>query len=172
MEHAPLLFPLMSNPCLTTYLAWAPHTNEDETRSVLQALVQAGEQGTGYHWIILEAGEARGLISLIDVRRRHRLLTLERAEIAYWVAVEHQGRGIATEATAAVVDAAFSHLKFNRLLILHTTTNTASARIPQKLGFRFMGRERQAFCKDGIWHDQNHFEILAEDWRRTKQMAD
>lgn len=164
-EHAGALFPLMADPRLTRYLAWAPHKDLGETRTVLASLARAQSQDMGYHWTIFENGAARGIVSLIDVRRRHRLWTLNRAEIAYWVDVNQQGRGIATEATRAVVGAAFSGLELNRLIISHTSANPASGRIPVALGFRFIGTEHQFFLKDGVWHDMNHYELLAEEWR-------
>ncbi len=164
VRHAPSLFPLMSDARLTTYLAWAPHASPDETVSVLRSLELAQLEGAGYHWTIFEDGTARGLISLIDVRRRHRLWTFDRAEIAYWIDPDRQGRGIATEATAAIVDAAFRRLDLHRLIVSHTSDNPASGRIPQRLGFRLVGTERQFFKKNGVWHDMNHYELLADDW--------
>lgn len=166
--HAQALFPLMCDEGLTHYLAWAPHHDVAETQEVLDALVRAQAQGAAYHWTIFEDGAARGVISLIDVRRRHRLWTLERAEIAYWIDVNQQGRGLATEATRAVVDAAFLQLGLNRLIISHTSANPASGRIPVALGFRFVGTEKEFFSKDGMWFDMNHFELLARDWRRRR----
>jgi ribosomal-protein-serine acetyltransferase len=164
VRHAPSLFPLMSDARLTAYLAWAPHASKDETVSVLQSLERAHAEGTGYHWTIFEGEAARGLVSLIDVRRRHRLWTLDRAEIAYWVDPDRQGQGIATEATRAIVSVAFGQLDLHRLLISHTSDNPASGRIPQRLGFRLVGTEREFFKKNGVWHDMNHYELLADDW--------
>lgn len=165
LKHAQLLSPMMSDPRLTTYLAWAPHRDVDETTRVVESLVRAQVQGSGYHWTIFEGQAARGLISLIDVQRTHRLWELQRAEVAYWVDPEQQRSGIATEAVAAVVACAFERLGLNRLRISHTSANPASGRIPQKLGFRFVGTEQQFFKKNGVWHDMNHYELLAGDWK-------
>lgn len=167
-DHAPALYPMMSDERLTRYLAWAPHRNLAETQAVVASLMLAQSQGAGYHWTIFEDSCARGIISLIDVRRGHRLWTLNRAEIAYWVDVNHQGRGIATEAAHAVVEAAFSALGFNRLIVSHTSANPASGRIPASLGFRFVGTEKEFFSKDGVWFDMNHYEMLARDWRARR----
>ena len=163
--HVSALFPLMSDPAITTYLAWEPHADEAETAGVLEALTEAAANGSGYHWTIFEGEEAAGLLSLIDVKRRHRSWILDRAEIAYWIAPSRQGRGLATEATEAVVAFAFDRLGLNRLWISHTSANPASGRVPQKLGFRFFGTERQFFKKNAVWHDMNHYELLAGDWK-------
>lgn len=163
--HARLLFPLMQDARLTRYLAWAPHISEEETSRLVEALVRSQAESKGYHWVIFEGDRALGLISLIDVMRHHRLWRLDRAEIAYWIDPGRQGEGIATEATAAITEAAFTRLGLNRLRISHTSANPASGRIPQKLGFRFVGTEYEFFEKDGIWYDMNHYEMLARDWR-------
>lgn len=163
-EHAPVLYPLMRDERITTYLAWAPHRDVNETAAVIDSLVGSQQRGSAYHWAIFESGYARGLISLIDVQRTHRVWTLDRAEVAYWIDPSAQGRGIATEATQAVVQCAFEVLGLNRLKISHTSANPASGRIPQKLGFRFVGTERQFFNKNGEWFDMNHYELLAVDW--------
>ncbi len=162
--HAALLTKAMQDPRLTTYLAWAPHHNEEETARVLDGLHQAGLSGTGYHWTIFFGNEACGLVSLIDVKRHHRLWELQRAEIAYWVAVDWQNRGIATEAVKAVVNAGFSHFGLSRLIISQASENSASARIPQTLGFRYVGQEHHFFSKGGKNFDMNHHEMLRHDW--------
>jgi ribosomal-protein-alanine N-acetyltransferase len=164
VEHAELLSPGMRDAELTRYLAWAPHIDVEETRAVLRSMQQAQAQGLAYHWTVFVNDDACGVVSLIDVRRRHRLWVLQRAEIAYWVAPVYQDRGIATEALSAVIAAAFGPLELNRLIVSHTSANAASGRIPRKLGFRFVGCEQHYFCKDGEWFDMNHYELLRDDW--------
>jgi RimJ/RimL family protein N-acetyltransferase len=60
-------------------------------------------------------------------------------EIAYGVAIEHQGKGYATEAAAALVSYAFSHAEV-RLVRAHTLPEpNASTRVLTKCGFRRVG---------------------------------
>ena len=60
-------------------------------------------------------------------------------EIAYGVAAEHQGKGYATEAAAALVSYAFSHGKV-RVVRAHTLPEpNASTRVLTKCGFRRVG---------------------------------
>ena len=162
LGHVEGLFALMRVPELSTYLAWEPHTEIAMTSALVESLMRANEVGSGYHWTILEGGRVAGLVSLIDIRRQHRCWNLQRAEVAYWVDVARHGSGIATEA------AAFDTFGLHRLIISHTSANPASGRIPQKLGFRFVGTEREFFEKNGTWYDMNHYEILVEDWRSAR----
>lgn len=161
-------FPLMRDPLVTKYLAWAPHERMEETISVLTSLSEAHAKGTSYHWAICEDRAVRGMVSLIDIVRMHRLWTVNRAEIAYWIGTAFQGAGLATEATRGVVACAFGILGLNRLRISHTSANPGSGRIAEKLGFRFVGNEREFFEKNGVWYDMNHYELLASDWKRLK----
>jgi len=164
-EHAAALFPLMSDDRVTAFLTWDPHSDEAETARVLEGLASAQARDAGYHWTIFQNGTAVGIVSLIDVQRTHRSWTLQRAEIAYWITPQRQGEGLATEATQAVATCAFERLGLQRLRISHTSANPASGRIPQKLGFRFVGTERRFFKKNDRWHDMNHYELLIDDWK-------
>lgn len=59
-------------------------------------------------------------------------------ELGFWVAREHWGRGIATEAAAAVIDIART-LKLPVIDAAHFLDNPASGRVLEKLGFRSTG---------------------------------
>lgn len=56
-------------------------------------------------------------------------------EIGYWVHVAHTGRGIATLATAIMLDAAFEISAVEAVEVVHDVANTASQRVPERLGF-------------------------------------
>jgi RimJ/RimL family protein N-acetyltransferase len=58
-----------------------------------------------------------------------------RAELGYWIAQPHWGRGYATEAARAVLDMAFWSLRLDRIEAGHFPDNQGSARVLAKLGF-------------------------------------
>lgn len=62
------------------------------------------------------------------------------AEIGYWVGKPYWGRGIATEAAAALVEHCFRVEKRPRLTCCHFSDNAASARVIAKLGFKARGQ--------------------------------
>lgn len=65
----------------------------------------------------------------------HRRIAADGLEIGYWVRAGHTGRGIATAAAGALVEAA-SHLDgVTHVEIHHDEGNLASGRVPAKLGF-------------------------------------
>lgn len=66
----------------------------------------------------------------------------EDVEVGYWVDEAHQGAGIATRVTAALRGVAFSSAEVERVLLIHSTANDKSRRIPEKLGFRMVASDR------------------------------
>jgi ribosomal-protein-alanine N-acetyltransferase len=161
------LWPLMSDRRITTFLAWEPHQSIEETGEMIRALVAAQQEGRGYHWVVVHAGKVVGLVSLIDVRRKHRCWTMNRSELAYWIGIPYQRMGFATEAAAAVIGFGFTRLHLRKILVYHAADNPSSGRTIEKLGFRFVGEERDSFQKDSVWHNLRHFEMLADEMPQT-----
>src|SRR5690606_27441365 len=63
-------------------------------------------------------------------------------EIGYWVRVDQAGRGIATEATAALTRIAFEIEGIRRVEVRCDPANSRSRRVPEKLGFTHEGTLR------------------------------
>ena len=57
-------------------------------------------------------------------------------ELGYWLRTDQTGQGLATEAAAALTQAAFTELGAKRIEIRCDPRNFRSARIPERLGFR------------------------------------
>jgi RimJ/RimL family protein N-acetyltransferase len=66
-------------------------------------------------------------------------------EFGYWIARPYWGRGIATEAGAALIANARDTLRLKRLDAGHFLDNPASGRVLQKLGFRPTGVTRSRY---------------------------
>lgn len=105
-----------------------------------------------------ESGELVGAIGLV-VGREH-----DRAEIGYWIAVEHWNRGYATEAARAVIRYGFEELNLNRIFAVHFARNAGSGRVMQKLGMRHEGSLREHLVKWGERIDVEVYGILRGDW--------
>ncbi|MEK6371707.1 MAG: GNAT family N-acetyltransferase [Acidobacteriota bacterium] len=105
-----------------------------------------------------ESGELVGAIGLV-VGREH-----DRAEIGYWIAVEHWNRGYATEAARAVIRYGFEELNLNRIFAVHFARNAGSGRVMQKLGMRHEGSLREHLVKWGERIDVELYGILRGDW--------
>lgn len=88
---------------------------------------------------------------------------LRTAELGYWLAEEHWGRGIATRAVRAFTDDAFDRFDLIRVYATVFETNPASARVLEKAGFRFEGRLRMSVVKAGRVLDQLMYSKLKRD---------
>ena len=76
----------------------------------------------------------------------------DEAELGYWIAPDHWGRGYATEAGRAVVELAFDGLRLPALAAGHFTDNPASGAVLRKLGFAPTGETcgTQSLARGGI----------------------
>ena len=90
-------------------------------------------------------GAASGSIGVFpgeDVHRRS-------AEIGYWIARPHWGRGIATEAVAAMTERTFRETEIERIHAAVFEWNPASMRVLEKCGYVREGWLRKSVWKDG-----------------------
>ncbi|MCW2966976.1 MAG: N-acetyltransferase [Solirubrobacteraceae bacterium] len=78
--------------------------------------------------------ELLGAVSLLRVDAENR-----RAELGYWVAAEHRGRGVAVRAVALMAAWAFAERGLARLELHIDLENAASRRVAEKAGFAFEG---------------------------------
>jgi RimJ/RimL family protein N-acetyltransferase len=76
------------------------------------------------------------------------------AELSYWIATPHWGRGHATRAVAALTDHAFFRLGLTRLYARVFDGNERSRRVLEKCAYQLEGRMRSAVLKDGRHADQ------------------
>jgi RimJ/RimL family protein N-acetyltransferase len=76
------------------------------------------------------------------------------AELSYWIATPHWGRGHATRAVAALTDHAFFRLGLTRLYARVFDGNAPSQRVLEKCAYQLEGHMRCAVLKDGCYADQ------------------
>jgi RimJ/RimL family protein N-acetyltransferase len=69
----------------------------------------------------------------------HRRIGPTGVEIGYWIDAGHTGRGLARRATHALTDLAFAVPGIDHVEIHHDAENEASRRIPERLGYRWVG---------------------------------
>lgn len=86
-----------------------------------------------------------------------------RAEVAFWIAPNHQAAGYGWDALSTLVDYAFDQLGLHKLTAEAFATNEASMRLLESLGFEREGRLREEEYVDGEWVDVIRFGLLAEE---------
>ena len=116
----------------------------------------ARKMGPETFFAIAVDGEAVGGIGFVlqqDVERVS-------AEIGYWLGEQFWGRGIATEALAAVTRYAIEQHRLTRLFAVPFAYNTASCRVLEKAGYVLEARLRRSAIKDGQVVDQFQYTYI------------
>lgn len=137
-----------------------PYTREDGENWLAMAL----SQDPATNFAIAVDDEAIGGIGLelkSDVFRRS-------TEIGYWIGERFWGRGIATEAVAALTSWGFANLDIERIYAGVFSWNPASSRVLEKVGYTFEGRLHNAIYKDGRVLDELVYATWPEHWRRVR----
>lgn len=163
IHYTESLFNLMSKHVDTTYLSWEPHDNVKTTIELIENLTEVQSQEKSFHWCIFNKEQLVGFASLIDVRRKSRTWTIDRAELSYLIGNPYTGKGFATEASKAIIDFGFKNLLLHKIIIGHAEKNTESKRICEKLKFKQYAHEHDAFMKENIWHDLLWYELLKNE---------
>lgn len=86
------------------------------------------------------------------------------AMIGYTIRPDRQRRRIGQEAVTALVGALFDRTGVHRVAATVDPLNIASARLLERLGFRYEGCARAAAPVRGQWLDDDRYAILRSDW--------
>lgn len=132
-EDAPALFRAIAQPSVVRNLASPPWPYLPEHAEAFLATERKPSEASAL--IFLRGPGSPELIGAIGFGGR----SAGNAELGYWIAAPHWGRGYATEAGRAVIAAARGSLRVRRLVAGHFLDNPASGRVLEKLGFRPTG---------------------------------
>ena len=124
---------------LRPWMPWAADYSRASAEEYLAGSIKSWDEGTEYNYAIL-APSPDGLGTLAGVAGLMARIGPGGLEIGYWVHRGYVRRGLATAATAALVEQAFRLPGVDRVEIVHDELNVASAGIPRKLGFTEVGR--------------------------------
>ena len=86
------------------------------------------------------------------------------AEIGYWIASAHEGRGLVTRACDELIDYAFTELGLHRVTIRVAPSNARSRAIPERLGFTEEALLREAGRTALGYHDLVVYGLLEDEW--------
>jgi [ribosomal protein S5]-alanine N-acetyltransferase len=125
--------------------------NETHANEWLARAVPAADRSAMRSWAIRDVdGEQIGGIGFHDSPAGHE----HSAELGYWLASRHWGRGIMTEAVLAVSNYGFQELGISRITAAIFLGNAASARVLEKCGFSLEApRMRRLYRKAGCFID-------------------
>jgi RimJ/RimL family protein N-acetyltransferase len=105
------------------------------------------------HFAITIRDEAVGGIGVIVGDSRQLAVSDHCGEIGYWLGESFWGRGIMSEAVAAITDWAFTELGLVRLHAFVYARNPTSARVLEKANYEYEGRQSARYFKEGEFID-------------------
>jgi ribosomal-protein-alanine N-acetyltransferase len=157
----PELLPLIGTREVAATTLRIPHPYTEQNARDFFVLLE--EPGRLWLAITLRAdGRMIGGIGL-TVDQQH-----QRAELGYWLGVNHWGQGFATEAAREMLRHGFEDLALLRIFASHFKQNTASGRILRKLGMSYEGCQREHYRKWNEPVDSELYGILRKEWERNE----
>ena len=106
-------------------------------------------------------------VGVISVNRA----TPGRAELGYWLGVDHWGRGFATEAARGAIDYFFEEFADDHLYAGARVTNPASRNVLEKCGFQWSGVQLHRFQALGSSTPVDCFRLSRGVWASLKSWS-
>jgi ribosomal-protein-serine acetyltransferase len=149
---------------LRPWMIWEHTTKSaEDTRTFIQSCLDepVSIEGNGI-WV---DGELAGGIGLdIDSLSNS-------GEIGYWLAKDHEGRGLVTRACERFFDMAFDQLGLHRMELQAAAGNMRSRAVAQRLGMREEGTWRDGIRVADGYLDSVGYGILEDEWRARRVRA-
>ena len=152
-DDLPLVEKLMGDPVMTEHLGGPESPEKLAERQERYAKIADTGMGRMFKIVDEETGEAVGSVGYWEREWRGEQIY----EIGWMVLPPFQGRGIASEATALVIERARAEKKHRSLHAFPPPENAPSNGICRKLGFELLGEVEFEFPK-------GHF-AASNDWR-------
>ncbi len=131
-------------------------------REKIRIWQQEALERRGYHFAVCRCAETAliGGVELRDLDWEHL-----QAELGFWIAVPHQGQGLAREAVGALLGFGFETLGLWRIYAHHMVRNPASDRVLEGIGMRREGLLRDRVRKWGRFEDVVLRAIRRPEWQ-------
>jgi RimJ/RimL family protein N-acetyltransferase len=144
---------------LNAKVPW-PYPPDGAQQYIRNAALPAMECGDEWHWTLRLLERPDTIIGVIG------LIKGENENRGFWLAPEHRGRGLMTEACAWASDFYFDVLGFERMRVPKAVANRASRRISERMGMHLLRLEERDFVSGRL--PSEVWEITAEEWRAWK----
>jgi RimJ/RimL family protein N-acetyltransferase len=158
-----------ADPEVVRFMDWGPNTPEETTAFLDRAREQQATWPRLDHGFAIELRETGQVIGSIGFHLRD--LQSRTLEMGYCLRRDHWGRGLTSEAAAAMLEAAFGRLKLHRVFATCDVRNTGSYRVMEAVGMRREGEFRQDRIVKGALRDTYLYAILAEEFDRAQARA-
>ncbi|MBU5316407.1 GNAT family N-acetyltransferase [Clostridium bornimense] len=141
------------------------YNTKDEVRGLLDKYISSYENSDYYRWAIIDkvTKECIGQIAYFLVDSKNHF-----AEIEYCIGSAFQCKGLATEATKAVINYGFERMNLHKVQICTKTINKPSQRVIEKCGFIYEGTLRDYFFMDNQYVSRMYYSLLRSEFKNNR----
>lgn len=159
-EDAAALHAFYSREDVARYLLDDPWTLSDAKTKVQERVAKTDLDGPSEALALIIEFEENviGDVLLWFTDVKHRV-----AEVGWVLDPTFSGKGYASEAVKAVLDAAFNQYKCHRVIAQMDARNDSSAKLAERLGMLKEAHHRQDWFSKGEWTDTLVYAMLASD---------
>jgi RimJ/RimL family protein N-acetyltransferase len=150
----------MSRPEVARWTYWEPRSVDEVSRALDRQINQDRTKELALVAELRATGAVVGHLTLSLGPSEHK-----QGEIGFMFHPDHQGKGYATEASAALIGLAFTTYDLHRVCGRLERRNTASARVLEKLGMRREADLIENEWVKGEWQSEAVYALLAREWR-------
>jgi RimJ/RimL family protein N-acetyltransferase len=161
---------LDSDPDVTFFInGGRPTPREEVERDELPALLRYYERYPGYGFWAAAERETGAFLGWFHLRPPPEGGSPDEPELGYRLKRSAWGKGYATEGSRALIDKAFRELGARRVFAQTMAVNTASRRVMEKAGLRFVRSFHQPwpFPIPGDEHGDVEYALTREEWDGT-----
>ncbi len=148
---------LRSDPQVLQYINREPAKDVQEVRDLISRVCEGIEKGDSIAWTVTmrDKPDMIGSISFWRMQKEH-----YRAEIGYVLHPDLHGKGLMSEAAAAIVDYGFRVMKLHSIEAHINPANKASRYLLEKLGFVREAYFRENFFYNGDFLDSAVYSLI------------
>ena len=151
-----------SQPGHTLYLSREPYTEEEARKFIATSRdLPLDAEGVYLHLAIEHKATGRviGTSCIKVTSRAHR-----QGDMGWFLHAGCRGQGLATEASRAMLEFAFTTLDLHRITAHCDGGNERSLLMAERLGMQREAFFRETVFFDGEWHSQHGLSILRREW--------
>ncbi len=137
---------------------WLPWARHDYNASDAQLWI-SGELGDVHRFVMIDPdGRLVGSCALNTVDTVN-----HRANLGYWVHVDHTGHGYATRATVALASLGLRQAGLQRIEVVMSVHNEASRHVAERAGATYEGIARRRLLLHDVEHDAFIYSFISAD---------
>ena len=162
LDHAVEIYNLVekNKAHLTLWLPFVENVHSVQfIENYIRGSIQRNLDGMEYAFTIFNHKKCVGRIGIYRIDQANKI-----GEFGYWLAQDHQGKGIITKSCQALIQFAFSTLNLNRLELKCALDNQKSNQIAIKLNFSKEAILRESEFLHGKFIDLNLYSLLKREY--------